>query len=241
MNKSTIDLKAMQLNCRFSLPPNSLGYCGRNSAPEKFKACVTRGTTRGIKTEITKFIVLHPYLKTLAKILKTDLLSYKVVESYWLGNSSLKKAKNSDYALLLKNFETQGVPKWLVEELRNSPPKSFIPTHLFQVLHVGVGRASGSVPYNIESINNCMIRWGKVLKASDDCAIVALNSVKKVGKKYKLIKIKENFPFVPGFVNDLAVGTVVTAHWKQITKILTKSEIKKISYWTKQVIVAINS
>ena len=41
----------------------------------------------------------------------------------------------------------------MIDELRESPPKKFIPTHLFQVLHVGVGKASGSVEFNLETIN----------------------------------------------------------------------------------------
>lgn len=237
---SSEDLKALQLNCRFSLPPNSLGYCGHNSAPEKFKACVIKGKSRGVKSEVTKFIVLHPYLRTISKILEEDLLSYDVVESYWLGNSNLRKVKSADYTTLLKFFKKQGVPEWLVDELAQSPPKKFIPTHLFQVLHVGVGRASGSVPYNIDSINNCMIRWGKVLKVTETDAIVSLNSLKKTGNKYRLIKIKDRFPLITGFVPNIKIGATVTVHWKQITKVLTQAEVNKITYWTKEVIDAIN-
>ncbi|MDO8515049.1 MAG: hypothetical protein Q7S14_00985, partial [bacterium] len=75
-----------------------------------------------------------------------------------------------------------GVPDWLVDDLKNHPPKKFIPTHLFQVLHVGVGRASGSVPFNQETINNCMVsvqngaayHWGKQFKSLTEGEVLKL-------------------------------------------------------------------
>jgi hydrogenase maturation factor len=235
-----MDKKAIQLNARFSLPPNSLGYCGKDSAPEKFKSCVINGKCKGVDEEFKHFIVLHPYLRTLSKINKLPKFSYKVIESYWMGNDLLKKAKNSDYQILLSFFKKQGVPDWLVNELKEKKPKKFIPTHLFQVLHVGVGRASGSVPYNIETINNCMIRWGEVEKVNKSSAVVSLNSLKKVKGVFKIAKVKETRPFINGFVPNIKKGDTVIVHWSQIIKILSEGETKKIDYWTKEILKIVN-
>lgn len=235
-----MDVKALQLNSRFSLPPNSLGYCGKNSASEKFKACVVNGKCGGIENELKQFIVLYPYLRTISKISRLSKFSYKVIESYWLGNDLLSKAKQKDYGILLDFFEKQGVPDWLIKELKAKKPKKFIPTHLFQVLHVGVGRASGSVPYNIETINNCMIRWGKVEKVNKTTAKINLNSLKKTPGIYKLSLVEETFPYIPSFVQGIKAGDIVAVHWKQITKILTENEASKLSHWTKEVLKAIN-
>ena len=234
-----IDKKALRLNSRFTLPPNSLGYCGKDSAPEKFKDCVIKSKCDGVEEEFKHFIVLHPYLRTLSKITGLPKFSYKVVESYWLGNDKLLKAKNQDYSILLNFFTKQGFPEWFVADLKKNKPKKFIPTHLFQVLHVGVGRASGSVPYNLESINNCMIRWGKVEKVNKKTAGVSLNSLKKVKGVYKRTIVTETFPFVAGFVSHIKVGNTVTVHWKQIVKILNEEEIEKITYWTDEVLKTI--
>lgn len=229
---------ALQFNSRFTLPPNSLGYCGKDSAPEKFKACVIDGCCDGVADELKHFIVLYPYLRTLSKITGRSKFMKKVMESYWLGNDLLNEVKDSDYFILLDFFEKQGVPEWLVAELRKTPPKRFIPTHLFQVLHVGVGRASGSVPYNIETINNCMIRWGKVtaVDMAGLCATVELNSLEKVGEGYGLTKISGEYPFIAGFLPGLKVGDTVTVHWNLITKVLTKTEVAKIGFWTGEVL-----
>ncbi|MBN2016234.1 hypothetical protein JW766_05395, partial [Candidatus Dojkabacteria bacterium] len=63
-----MDKKALQLTSRFALPPNSLGYCGKDTAPEKFKKCIIKNDCLGVKSEIERFIVLNPYLETIAKI-----------------------------------------------------------------------------------------------------------------------------------------------------------------------------
>lgn len=175
-----MDIRALQLEARFSLPPNSLGYCGKDSAAGKFKECIIKGKCKGVVEELKHFIVLYPYLETLAEITKLPIFSYEVIESYWIGNDLLEKAKPEHYDLLLKNFEKQGVPDFFVKELQQKPPKVFIPNHLFQVLHVGVGRASGAVPFNLQSINNCMIRWGNVIKLIDGKAVINLYSLESI-------------------------------------------------------------
>jgi hypothetical protein len=233
--------KALQLAARFSLPPNSLGYCGKDTAPSKFIDCVVNGNCKGVEEEFTKFIVLNPYLETLSEITNLPKFSYEVIEAYWLGNYELKKAKIDHYNLLLENFIEQGVPDFFIKELSKKIPKEFIPFHLFQVLHVGVGRASGSVPYNIETINNCMIRWGRVIKVLKKSLYVELNSLKQVANSYQLTVIKEKHDYNANFLEGLKEGNTVAVHWKQVVNILTKKEIKNIDYWTRKVLTTLNS
>lgn len=167
-----MDLKALRLAIKFASPPNSLGYCGSKTASARFKNCLENGKCDHVEEELQKFIVLWPYLKTISQITGLDPFSYDVIESYWIGNNLLKKVKPKHYDLLLENFSKQGVPEWLIKELKGKRPKVFIPTHAFQVLHVGVGRASGSVPFNQKSIHSCLIstrgdsafHWGKKVK-----------------------------------------------------------------------------
>lgn len=235
-----MDTPALQLESRFSLPPNSLGYCGKDSAAEKFKKCIMAGECDGVEEEVTHFIVLHPYLKTLSDIIGQSKFSYPVIEGYWIGNDYLKIAKSEHYDLLLENFLAQGVPAWLVDELKQRRPKTFIPHHLFQVLHVGVGRASGAVPFNLDSINNCMIRWGRVEKISGGEAEVVLNSVKKENDHYALTMLQETVPFNSDLAPGLKIGDTVAVHWKQVIKILTPNEEKNLAFWSGEVIKSLS-
>jgi len=234
-----VDKSALQLASRFTLPPNSLGYCGKNTAPAKFITCAIDGRCSGVEAELTKFIVLHPYLATLPAITGQAKFSYTNIEAYWLGNAELSKATLAHYSLLLDNFTKQGVPDWLVEELRHKFPKKFIPFHLFQILHVGVGRASGAVPFNIDTINNCMVRWGPVTKIAGDHLTVKLRSLKQVTNRYQLTINSQSFTYRLDFLPSMAVGSIVAIHWQQVVKILTPPEIAHLDYWTRQVIATV--
>jgi hypothetical protein len=235
-----MDVKSLQLNCRFSLPPNSLGYCGKDSAAEKFKSCITGGKCKGVEKEISHFIVLYPYLKTIAKISGHPIFSYEVVEAYWMGNKLLDLVKLVDFDLLLENFSKQGVPDFLVRKLKKNKPKAFVPNHLFQVLFVGVGQASGAVPFNLDSINNCMIRWGKVEKIIKNKAWIELNSLEKKSG-YRLVKNRQEIPFDSDITSDLKVGNSVAVHWNMIVKKLTKDEENKLFFWCKKTLEAIQT
>ncbi len=229
-------IRALQLGARFSLPPNSLGYCGRGTAPEKFKNCIITGNCDGVEEEISNFLVLYPYLTTIAQITSLPIFSYPVIEAFWLGNKELKKAKITDYDLLLDNFLKQRVPDFFMAELRLKKPKVFIPFHLFQILHIGVGKASGAVPFNLDSINNCMIRWGEVMKLDDKMALIRLNSLKEKKQAFVLYKKEETIPFLSQLLPELKVGDTVTVHWNMTVKILTKDEEKNLEYWTEEVL-----
>jgi hypothetical protein len=235
-----IDVKALQLAARFSLPPNSLGYCGKDTAPAKLINCVTTGETADIEMELSKFIVLNPYLETISKIIEQPKFSYPVIEAYWLGNNELLKTKPEHYQLLLDNFTKQGVPSWLIDQLKIKVPKRFIPTHLFQVIHVGVGNASGSVPYNMETINQCMIRWGKVTEISGNTVAVTLTSLVKETGLYRLAFIDEKLTYNPEFLPNLNVKDIIAVHWKQAIKVLTPQEEEKLSFWTKEVLISLS-
>ncbi len=232
--------KALELASRFTLPPNSLGYCGKDTAPAKFIDCVVHGKTEGVEEELNHFIVLTPYLKTIAKMTGKPMFSYEVIESYWLGNDLLKSATMKDFDNLLDNFKTQGVPNWLIEEIKANPPKKFIPFHLFQVLFVGVGRASGSVPNNLESANQCMIKWGEVTHIKGNNITVNVNLLDKHKDSYMLAQETQKLPIRKDFLPGLKVGDIVAVHWKQVIKILSPKEVSNLKYWTNQVLKILN-
>ncbi len=237
-----MDKKALQLAARFSLPPNSKGYCGRDSAPAKFKRCLLHGDCKGVAEELTKFIVLTPYLNTISEITGLNQTDYKLIESYWLGNDLLKKVNNKHFNLLLRNFLKQGVPDWYVDELKENKPKKFIPIHQFQVFHVGVGKASGSIPHNLDSSNNCMIRWGRVLRVTKTTAEVLLNKLIIQDGKYMLETCAKSdvLKIDKILTPKLSVDNIVAVHWEQIIKILTTIELYNLSYWTDEVLKTVN-
>lgn len=235
-----MDPRAAKLNIRFSFSPNLLGYCGRETAEETYRKCLKYGRCDGIQEELTHFIVLNPYLQTISRITGHSPFSYEVAESYWLGNALLNQVKNEHYSILLEEFVKQGVPQWLIEELRSKPPVRFIPTHLFQVLHIGVGKASGSVPFSLTSINNCMIRWGKVMSIDKGKAHVAISSLHDSSQAHTLAHVSTSANIHSDFSPKIKVGDTVTVHWGVVNAKLTKMQSQNISFWTHQVLDALS-
>ncbi len=231
-----MDIKALQLAARFALPPNSLGFCGRRSAPARFTECIKQNKYEGIKEELEKFIVFNPYLETIKKITKDEKFCYKNIEAYWLGNERLEMATKNDYFNLLINFSKQGVPEWLVKELKNKVPKVFLPFHLFQLLHVGVERAGGMIQNNLDSLNNCMARWGRVAKITNNKIEIDLWSIGKKAGRYSLIKMKEKCDWEPEITPEVKKGSLVAVHWKQVVKTLDLRERQNLKYWTEQTV-----
>jgi hypothetical protein len=232
-----MDKKALELCARFTLQPNELGYCGTTSASAKLKKCILKGKCDGLEEEFESFIVLNPYLETIAKATGKDKFSYEVIESYWLGNDLLKEIKPDHYQDLIKNLTSQGIPKFLTKEISKKIPKSFIPVHLFNILHIGVGKASGSVPFNLKSINNCMIRWGNVLdqkinKSTKTCTV----KITQLDKEWKLTETIEEVGIDHALTPDLKTDDSIAIHWGFVAKKLSDKELTNLIIWTQNLL-----
>lgn len=215
----------------FSRQPNFLGYCGRESAKDAFRKCLLTGKCNDIPDEVSQFIVLNPYLETIAQITGLPKLSHEVVECFWLGNDLLKLCRPEHYTILLKNLERQGVPSFLIEEVRSKVPQTFIPIHLFNIMHIGVGKASGSVPFNLESINHCMIRWGTVTNIKE--GIATINAV-ELSSDAKIETTTLDLPYDTFLFPTLKIEDTVAIHWGSIAKKLETKELENLTYWTDQ-------
>ncbi len=231
-----MDTKALKLASLFSFSPNSRGYCGLDSAGKAFVECIRKNDCATVPSELTKFITLNPYLQTISKIRSLSPFDYKVIEAYWIGNKQLDDFPIEGYEILLEEFEKQGVPLWLIKSLQSNVPKKFIPHHLFQVLHVGVGQASGSVPFNLDSINNCMIRYGKIIDVDKKFFRVSLTGLAVSEGKYKPNITIETIPIGTVLFCEPKKEDVVAVHWGQIVKIITPKEHVNLERWTKYVI-----
>lgn len=231
-----MDKKALKLASLFAYSPNSHGYCGLESASSAFSKCIKSYQCDAVVKELKNFITLFPYLKTISKVRKLGLYDYKVIEAYWIGNELLKDFPADGYKILIEEFRKQGVPEWLTEKLKEKPPKKFIPHHLFQVLHVGVGQASGSVPFNIDSINDCMIRFGQIKNIQKELFIADLSHLQKNKGKYEIKSKKVKIPTGNALFFKPKINTSICIHWGHVVKKLTLKEEKNLIFWTNEVL-----
>ncbi len=220
-----MDTKALQLASRFALAPNALGFCGKQSAPAKLAHCISSGNCADVAEELKHFRTLWPYLLTIAEISGREPLSHSVVEAYWLGNSILRKARPRHFDTLLQHLANQGVPKEEIERMRRDAPKAFIPFHLWQVLLAG--------SHNTEQINQCMVRWGKVLEVHQSTVVVDLWVLAETNR---LERRETTLKFKSSLVPNLRVGDTIATHWGWVSKTLTQQEARHLSFWTRRVL-----
>lgn len=228
-----VDSKALELISRFAYCPNNLGFCGLESAGKKFVDCVSEGRCEGVAEELPEFKVLHPYLQMIAEVTGKHWLDYEVAEAYWLGNDLLEEFGDEHYDVLMDWFLKQGLPDFFVEEVRNERPKTFIPVHLFNILHVGVGRVTASVERNLENINQCMVRWGEVTKVEDEQVTVELHSLvteSEIGVSSVTVD------YMPEFLPEVGLGDIVALHWKAAVMRLDEGQVENLEKWTRRLV-----
>jgi hypothetical protein len=234
-----MDIKALQLCSRFSYTPNKLGFCGLSSANKVFKECILNNKCDKVEMELSHFKALYPYLQTIEQVTGKPMFSYEAVKAYWLGNDLLKQFKSEHYQILIDNLQKKGLPDFFIDKIAKKKPKVFIPFHLFNILHIGVGQITGSVPFNLSSINNCMIRWGKIkLKVKREKLKVDLYSLEKSSSRYKLVKKEEMVKFDPIMVGDLKISDEVLVHWGWVVEKVKseKLKVKSLKQWTEYLI-----
>lgn len=240
-----VTTKSKQLVSRFAFKPNQLHYCGADSANKKMYRCITEGKCKNIGQEIKTFMALYPYLNTISTVHKLSLLDERVVEAYILGNTLLNKFTSDDFETHLGYFETQGVPKFFTDELRDKFHNSqmpFIPHHSFNVLFVGVGNVTGAVKYNIDNINNCLIRWGTVVSQHEKKNKIHLKTFKLIVTEsiFEAVEVDEEVSYLPEIFPDISVGDSIAMHWRDAMIVLNKTQTKQLETYTNKVIDSYN-
>ena len=85
----------------------------------------------------------------------------------------------------------------------------------------------------MESLTVCL---NKVEKIGRKNLAASLNSLKRTKSKYSLKTVRKSYPYMADMLPSLSVGNMVAVHWKQVVKILTEEETKKLEFWTNKVL-----
>jgi hypothetical protein len=234
--------KALALLCRYSLITNRLRYCGPKDAYKDFFLLLDgrKYDKEKIKKHFTRYEGLYVYLKYMADKLNKNWFDYAVVEAYWTGNSLLDKFNDEDNQKIILGLTERGLPKKYGDELIKKLPSGLNLSHSFNVLFVGVGKTTGSVPTNLITMNKCILSIGEVVKIQKGSLMVAVNPLifdrglltfgeKKIehiefDKKYLAPKIKDK----------------IAVHWDYACKVLTEEETKTLEKYTQKNIDALN-
>lgn len=235
-------MQGVKLAALFSYMPNKLKYCGPKNSSTLFYNYLKNNANRNkIKSLLIKFEALYPYLEIISEKNNKDPFDYEVVEAYWLGNKLAELDKEAAVKLigmLTKRGLVGSIAKELTKKLESLNTKTTPLTHLFNVVFVGVGAVTQSVPTIIENMDKCRISWGAVCEIKDKSLILEYNRLKKKNEGYfidkDVEKIKVNYD--KNFLNDIRVGDKVAVHWGLAVKKLGSKELENLKTYTQKVI-----
>ena len=220
---------------KYSFITNKLRYCGPNDCYLKFLEYIKNPTdelAKEIKSYIKRFEGLLPYLELIAKKHNLGLFHPKVIEAYWIGNELLDEFTNEDLKEIIDALAKRGLPKSYADKLINNIPKGMLPHHSFNVIYVGVGKVTGSVAFNIENINNCLIRKAEIKEVKKNKVIVKHSPYVFENNLLILgIEIETEFDYLREFVN-LNKGDVVSIHWNFVVDKLENEQYNNLVKYT---------
>jgi hypothetical protein len=221
---------------RYGFMPNRLRYCGGDENRLLFDHAVEHVVDGGLRGHLRKFTGALPYLQLIARANGIpDPFDPSVVDAYWIGNSLIDRVEVRQlYDSLLERFGKQlrGRTRDLV---LGKAPAGARPHHSFHVLdvHSRVGDFGQTLP----SMDHCRVSWGTVAEVAggelvvDRVPLVLEGGTLALGApvRERVVRQIEG----RGFVEDAAVGDVVSIHWGWACEVLTAAQHERLERYTR--------
>lgn len=234
-----MDIYGLTLCSRYSFPPNSLSLCGPSKQKDLKWYSTSGKADKGTREILSQFSTLFPYLSLIAyeNNIK-DPFDKRVVEAYWLGNALLhntpinKFVKHLNEKIKLK----KKIKKKQLESIFNKITEGALPHHSFHVLNIYKRTGHMDISYTIETMDACLINWGKVKKIFPTAIIIETKPLKLIADKltfgktiFRTIMAQEKKDLL---FNSLKAGDWISYHWGYFCQKLTERQIKNLTYYT---------
>jgi len=229
------------LFARYAFMPNQLGYCGSDDNRALFEYTLSGTIDGGLLQLERAFEGAYPYLQLIALANGiADPLDSRVVEAYWLGNELLDRV---DMGMLYDSLRTRFAGKlttsmwpWLASKVPAGarPHHSF---HVFEIYPRAGTMKGGAVDHLFETMEQCRIRWGRVV-----AVVGAELAVEVAPLKYEDGRLTLGAPVEErirrqvegkGFVEDAVPGDWVSIHWGWACDILTPAQVRRLAAQTR--------
>ncbi len=237
------------LFARYAFPPNSHGYCGPGDHHSFFQqgaagavagAKASKEIDTGLRYLSQQFAGAWPYLQLIAAELGiADPLDGRVVDAYWVGNSRLNKVS------------TRAVGNSMEERFRFRAGMGFsaltesviaggVPHHSFVVFCIypwtGLLSEGRKAEHALTVLDQCRIRWGKVMAVHGDRVIVESTPLTWDGRLLAFgERITETVTRSVGgvsLIDDLAEGDWVSMHWEWVCDVLSERQVRYLRDFT---------
>lgn len=229
------------LFARFAYPPNQLGYCGPADSKALWEHVQAGDGGPGLRRLAEQFAGAWPYLEVIAAANRiADPLDRRVVEAYWIGNGLLRHVEPYSFARHLED-RFHGQAGRHQDAIGTVAASGGVPHHSFHVLAVypwvGLLR-SGLVDPATHVLDQCRIRWGRVVSVSGDTAVVASRHLVWTGRLRLGPEEPETVRVAVGDIparaadDGLAPGQSVALHWDWICTRLDPRQQASLEGWT---------
>lgn len=234
-----MDHNGILLCSRFAYPPNSFGLCGPDKLNDLKWYASHWNTDEGTKEILTAFTTLYPYLSFIAyeNNIK-DPFHPKVVESYWIGNTLLKKISFPKMAThLQEKFRLHD--KLKIRELNilyEKIPQGALPHHSFHVLNIYIRTGNIDAPHSLQTMEACLINWGRIIRKSAisftiECKPLVING-HKLAWGNKMARTIETFGQKDILSKEVNIGDSISYHWGKFCTKLNSVQLRNLIYYT---------
>lgn len=229
---------------RFAYPPDALGRTDEDRARDlvddghRFDAMRRLGTlARGYESAL-------PYLELIAEGAQVDdPLDLRAVEAYWIGSPLLDQVDpDSLQNYLRQRAQSLGEPD---EQARPGHPL-LRPHHNFHVLAATPWAAPHRTAHTpVEALDQCRIRWGRVLAVDATTATVRSRPLVRVdgvlGLGEARLEQAHVRPHGPGSAPRVERGDWCALHWDWVCDRISTRQLVQLRRYTRMQIEALNA
>jgi len=220
---------------RYAFMPNRLHYCGGDNNSLIFDYALEGVREPPLEAMLRKFTGAMPYLSLIARSNGiVDPFDERVVEAYWIGNDLLSGVEVRQlHDALRERFGNQLQGK-MREWLLAKAPAGARPHHNFHVFDVH--SRVGELEHSLETMDQCRISWGKVLKDDGSELVVERQPLAIVEGKLALgASIQERAARQVGgrgFADEATTGVWVSLHWGWVCEVITPLQQRNLARYT---------
>lgn len=224
-----MDLKGLALASRYSYPPNSLSLCGPDKKSDLKHYSVSLQTDKGTIEILSQFSTLYPYLELIAhKNNIHDPFEKSVVEAYWIGNKLL-------YSIPIKSF-ISCLSRKIDMRAKIKIANGALPHHSFHVLNVYKRTGHLNIPHTLETMDACLINWGKIIKINKDSVVIKTKPLRLINNRLQFGTNTDRTVMSQGdkdtLFKNLDVGDWISYHWGYFCQKLTTIQLHNLIFYT---------
>lgn len=234
-----MDTAGLAVATRFSYPPNSLSLCGPSRQSDLSWYSQNQAPDRGTAEILSRFSTLYPYLCLIAGENNIrDPFDRRVIEAYWVGNPLLHRVRLREFITALD--ETIGLSKQVERKhaigVYDKISDGALPHHSFHVLSIHRRTGHLKIPHTIQTMDACLIQWGKVIHISSTTVKVKTRPLQQSGSTLSFGNGIERSLLWQGTHDNLhqtlAIGDWVSYHWGYVCTKLTQGQLRRLIYYT---------